>query len=77
MSDGWNTGSSGGGAVGPKGVSACSSRRSSFVMATQPLMLMSPEGVLHLVPAAQKPKKVFCEAHGLRVAYLNLHLNDD
>ena len=56
--------------MGRKGVSARSSRRSSFVMATPPLMLMSPEGVLHLVPAAKKPRKAFCEAHGLRVAYL-------
>ena len=39
-----------------------------------PLALVSPEGVLHLVPAENKAKAAFCEAHGLRVAYLNYHI---
>lgn len=39
--------------------------------------LVSPEGVLHIMPIERKPKKAFCEAHGLRVDYLNLHLAGD
>ena len=34
---------------------------------------VSPESILHLVPVEQKPKKDFCEAHGLRVAYFNMY----
>ena len=43
-------------------------------MSAAPLKLVSPEGVLHLVPSDKKAKKEFCDAHGLRVAYLNYHI---
>ncbi len=42
-------------------------------MAT-PHKLVSPDGVLHLVPREPKPFGEFCVAHGLRVAYLNYHI---
>jgi hypothetical protein len=35
---------------------------------------VSPEGILHLVPDEQRPKKAFCDAHGLRVAYFNKYV---
>ena len=39
--------------------------------------LVSPEGVLHMAPSEARPKKAFCDAHGLRPAYLNLHIAGD
>ena len=39
-----------------------------------PHQLVSPTGVLHLVPSDNKGKKAFCDAHKLRPAYLNLHI---
>jgi ferredoxin len=44
-------------------------------MASPPHQLVSPEGVLHLVPSEDTAKKKFCDKHGLRVAYLNYHIN--
>ena len=41
--------------------------------------LVSPEGVLHLLPDDKRAKRMFCKAHQgkLRVAYLNNHLAGD
>ena len=41
------------------------------------LELVSPDGVLHLVPDETKAKAAFCKAHGLRPAYVNLHVAGD
>jgi hypothetical protein len=41
--------------------------------------LVSPEGVLHLLPDVKKSKRALCDAHGpkMRVDYLNKHLAGD
>ena len=36
--------------------------------------ISSPEAVVHLVPDEKKAKKAVCEAHELRVGYLNYHI---
>ena len=44
---------------------------------TSPHKLVSPQGVLHLVPGDKKFKAAFCRAHDLRVDYMNSHIKGD
>ena len=52
-------------------------RSEGKIMAPPPLKLVSPQGVLHLVPNEKHALIAFCKAHGLRKEYLMKHINSD
>ena len=52
-------------------------RRPGKMMASPPHKLVSPEGVLHLVPDDKRTKIDFSKAHDLRNEYLGKHIRGE